>query len=326
MSLGDRGAAVGLGGRVQGERLRLGRGGLLRGDRAGLDHRVEHVRAAGEGLVLVPVDRAVRVGRLDQAGEQGRLGQGQVGGRLAEVALAGRGDAVRPGTEVRDVEVAVEDLVLAEGLLQRVRVPDLLELAPDGLLGGGLPLLGGAGGVVLEHVADVLHGQRGPALLGAAAGDVGDQGAEEAAQVGPAVGVETAVLGGHDRLPHHRGDLGEGHVGAVDVVERRDQGLAVVGVEVGALGLGGGAQRVGQLRVRPEGRLGGEPAEQVAGQRDDREDEPGEDAGEQHGEQPRQGRPGRRHGYQIAANVTNRPPRQPTVSYLTAPSQPSPHG
>jgi hypothetical protein len=195
----------------------------------------------------------VRVGRLHQAGEQGRLGERQLGRLLGEVALTGRRDTVRAGAEVGDVQVAAEDLLLGELLLERDRVPHLLELAAGGVLGGLLALPRGEAGIGLEDVPDVLHRQRRGALLDLAAAAVGDERADHAAHVDAAVLEEAGVLGRHDRLAHDRRHLVERHVLAVDVVEAGDQGLAVVGVEVRALRGRWCLQVAGQVQERVAG-------------------------------------------------------------------------
>jgi hypothetical protein len=107
--------------------------------------------------------------------------------------------------------------------------------------------------VGLEHVPDVLHGQRRGALLDLPAGAVGHKRAGDAAQVHTAVFEEAGVLGRHDRLLHERRDVVERDVLAVDVVEAGDQGLAVVGVQVGALSRGWRLQVAGQLQERIAG-------------------------------------------------------------------------
>jgi len=60
--------------------------------------------------------------------------------------VLGRGlDAVRAVAEVRRVEVALEDPVLAVALLEGDGVAQLAQLAAVGVVGGGLALLVGVG-------------------------------------------------------------------------------------------------------------------------------------------------------------------------------------
>ena len=70
---------------------------------------------------------------------------------------------------------------------------------------------------------------------GVAALAVLDERAGDAPEVDAVVLVEAGVLGGDDRLQHDRRDLVDRDVAAVLVVERRDQRLAVGGVDVGDL-------------------------------------------------------------------------------------------
>jgi hypothetical protein len=124
----------------------------------------------------------------------------------------GRGlDPVRPGAEVGDVQVVLQDLVLGHGVLELGRVAHLLQLAGERVLGRGLALGGADVLVVLQHVADVLHGQRGGTLVNRTVADVGRRGPQHALGVDGAVLVEPAVLGGDHRLPHDLGDLLELH-------------------------------------------------------------------------------------------------------------------
>ena len=108
-----------------------------------LRHPVEHHVAAGH--------RQVRVGRrveadrvLDQTGEQWRPAECELAGVDREVVPGGRLDAVGAVTEVGEVQVALEDPVLGVVLLERDRVPELLDLALVGVLGGRLALRLGA--------------------------------------------------------------------------------------------------------------------------------------------------------------------------------------
>jgi hypothetical protein len=97
--------------------------------------RCQHGVAPLLGLGLV-VDRVVAARRLDDAREQRRLLDLQVLGVLGEVAL-GRGlDAVGLLSEEGDVQVVLEDLLLAELLLDLDRVLQLADLAAERLLGG----------------------------------------------------------------------------------------------------------------------------------------------------------------------------------------------
>ena len=232
------------------EALLLDPRGLLVGDLAELGHPVEDDVAAR--LRDLRVGRRVEPDRvLDQPGEQRRLTQVEVLGVLAEVVAGGGLDAVGAVTEVGDVEVALEDPVLGVVLLERDRVPQLLDLALVGVLGGGLALRGGLGLGEQRHLRHLL-GDRGATLDDAAAGLVGEEGAQRALQVESAVLVEAVVLDRDDRGAHDRGDVLELDRAAVLVVERGDR-LAAPAQQPGALGQRLGPQLLREV-LEPAGR------------------------------------------------------------------------
>ena len=188
--------------------------------------------------------------------------------------LGARLHPVGGGAEGGDIEVALEDLLLVELLLQGQGVLDLAQLA------GGGPLRGGGDGrrVVLlqarldEHVAHVLLGEgRGP--LGTAVG-VGDHGADDARRVDALVLVEALVLHGHDGVLDVDGDGVQRDDDPVLRVELGDLG-AVRRLDAGDLARLEGVEVVGQL-----------VEEVLGGARDG-----GGDADEGHGEARRQDPP-----------------------------------
>ena len=198
-------AAVAVGGELQPEVPLAGLVGLLLADHVELRHPVQHHVAAGQGTVGVD-GRVEADGVLDQAGQHGRLAQVELAGVLREV-VTGRGlDAVDAVTEVRDVEVTLEDPVLGVLLLEGDRVAELADLAGEGVLDGRLALLLGLR-LAQQRQLDHLLGDRRATLDHAAGGLVGDQGAQRALHVEGAVLVEAVVLDRDDRLPHHPGDL-----------------------------------------------------------------------------------------------------------------------
>ncbi|CAG6394832.1 hypothetical protein SCOCK_30065 [Actinacidiphila cocklensis] len=204
------------------------RGGRLRGgDVLELGHARQHRVAAVECRLLV-ADRVVAARRLHHAGQQRGLGQGEVLRGGAEVALRGGLDAVGLLAEEGDVEVVLQDLLLAQFLLDLDRVLHFLDLAADGLLGG----LGDLGGVVArlldEDVLDVLLGQRRGAL-GAAVGGVVAERAQDALEVEGAVLVVARVLDVDYRLEDVRAHGRDRDDGAVARVDGGDQ--AAVGVQ-----------------------------------------------------------------------------------------------
>jgi hypothetical protein len=99
----------------------------------------------------------------DDPGERGALGQIELGGRLGEVVSRRRLDAVRAVTEIGDVEVTLEDLVLAHRLFERHRVAQLADFSRRGHRERGLPFGLGVGHLQL-HVLVVLLGDAGATL------------------------------------------------------------------------------------------------------------------------------------------------------------------
>ena len=261
---------------------RLGRLGV--GDhverRHPVDHHVAPLQTGGRVLHRV-VGRRV----LHQTGQHGRLRQGELRRRGAEVVLGGDLDAVRAVAVVGDVQVALEDLVLAERLLHRDRVTELADLAAVAVVlrGRDARVVTGLLGLLdLDHL-DVLLRQGG-ATLGDPTGDhVGQEGAQGADGVQGPVLVEPVVLDRDDRLLHHRGDVGQRHVDAVLVVEVREH-VAVHVQHLGALALGRLVEGGRQIVERPLRGLAGEHRGAHGGQRDDGDQQPAQ--GADHQEQP----------------------------------------
>jgi hypothetical protein len=174
--------------------------------------------------------RVERRGLLDDAGEQGGLAEVELGGGDAEVVLGRSLDAVGLVAVVHEVEVALENLLLGEVLLDVQGVLEFLELAGVGLLdrsGGGI-LVPVAQRAVLQRDLDVLL-REGRRSLGVAALEVGDHGPAEAAHVEAVVLVEARVLDGQLRVLHVLRDLRQRHDDAVLVVRVGDH--LAVGVE-----------------------------------------------------------------------------------------------
>ena len=174
-------AGVGVGldreGRRVGDRV-LGRGLV---EPAGLDHGVKDRPGTGARLGEV-AGRRVGRGRLDEARQHGGLGQRELPGRLAEVAAGGPLDAVGPGAEIGRVQVALEDLPLAQSGVQPQREAGFLELAAEG------PLLGEE-----EQLGELLR-DGAAALADAACGEVGERRAQDPARVEARMVEEAAVL------------------------------------------------------------------------------------------------------------------------------------
>jgi hypothetical protein len=110
------------------------------------------------------LERVVEGGAVDDRGQQRGLRGGELVRGGGEVALRGHLHAVGAVAEVDEVEVVLEDLVLAHLAFDRDRVPQLGDLAGDRLRGRRL-LLGLVGArLQQQHVLHVLLGDRGPAL------------------------------------------------------------------------------------------------------------------------------------------------------------------
>ena len=172
---------------------------LLRRDRPGLDHGLED--GVGPLLGAAEIARRGELGRRPhQAGEHGGFGEGELLRRLGEVAPCGRIDPVGAGAEIGGVQVAQEDLLLAELALQPEGDDRLLDLAAQVLVGRQ------------EHQARQLLGDGAAALARAAGLPVAPGGPQDAPWIDAVVAVEPSVLDGHDGL----GKVG-GHVGCRDL-------------------------------------------------------------------------------------------------------------
>ena len=198
-----------------------GRGTVGLGHHADLDHAVEYLGASAERLLRI-VGGVVCGGRLHEPGQHGRLRKRELLGTRGEEVSRRRLDAigtaaVAAAAEVGDVEVALEDLVLGQLVLDARRQPKLAQLA-DVAIGpragdGCVPLVWRLR-LVEEDEFDVLLSQGGAATGGTAlvAGDVAgievtEQRPCSSLHVYGAVLVEAVVLDGEDRVLHHRGDL-----------------------------------------------------------------------------------------------------------------------
>jgi hypothetical protein len=149
--------------------------------------------------VLLTQPRALRIdhriegrGSLGQTSQHRRFGQRQFAERLAEIDLRGRGETVGTLSEEDLVDVQLEDLVLAQIVLDLERQQRFVELAGIGLFRRK------------EEVLRHLLGNRRCPLPLAAAHQVGVQGAQDALRIDAAVLIEALVLGGQDRLLHDR--------------------------------------------------------------------------------------------------------------------------
>ncbi|MCY1516836.1 hypothetical protein D9M68_514930 [compost metagenome] len=228
--------AVRVGGVAQVQLFLLGLGRLLGGDEAGLVHAVDHVELARPRAARVG-HRVVGAGRLRQAGQHGGLGDGHLLQRLAEVGLGGGGEAVGAVAQVDLVQVDLQDLVLAQLLLEPEGQHDLRGLAAERALRAQV------------DVARHLHRDGRGALL-APALEAGHGRAREALVVHAAVVVEARVFHGQHGVLHDLRNVGEGREVAALLAELADQrtlgrvhAQRQLGPVVGQLG------NVGQLRV-----------------------------------------------------------------------------
>ena len=193
--------------RGAGQDVALDRHGLHRRplpgcDVAGTHHGVERAAPAHRGSV----GRDRGVGGLwaaNDAREVGRLLQAELADVASEVGLARGLDAVRAAAPVDGVQVALEDLVLAQLALELHRDHRLLELSPDGPLSPHV------------RVLHVLLGDGGAALHRAAVADVGPRGPGQPDGVDARVAEEVAVLGVDHGPAHDWGHVVEAHEGAV---------------------------------------------------------------------------------------------------------------
>ncbi len=191
--------------------------------------------------------------------------------RLAVVDLARRGEAVRALAEVDLVDVDLEDLVLGEFRLDLEGEQRLVQLSGQGFLRRE------------EKVPGHLHGD-GACPLAPPPGDQIRIGRSYDADIIDAgMLVEPVVLGGEDRLLHHRRDVldadrhaaflaelaDQDAVGGVDA--QRDLGLVVGdGVEGGQVGPGEqqdehADHQSDHAQSGDEGERKGEPAEPLHG-------------------------------------------------------------
>lgn len=192
------------------QRLRVRRvGGRLRHIMV-RDHAIEHVALALERERTIRV-RVVGGRRGDEPGEHRSLAQRETAHVLTEIRVACGLHAVRAGTEVDEVEIALEDLVLRVVALDLQREQRLLDLAAHGLF------------VRQEQVARELLRDGARALLDLLVLVVRQRRAGDAAEIHAAVAVEALVLARDDGLAHHGWYLRDRHVHAVLVVQAREE-------------------------------------------------------------------------------------------------------
>ena len=173
---------------------------------------------------------------------------------LAEVGLGGDLDAVGTGSEVGDVQVPVEDLLLGLLLLHGDRKPCLAQLALRTAFGGRQLLGLGLGVVEQDHLHVLLRDGRS-ALLDLARALVGEERAGGTADIDAVVLVEARVLDRDDGLLHPFGDLVERHADSVLLPQIGD-GVALGVSDGGALRQDRVAQLGGVGLETVDGRIG----------------------------------------------------------------------
>ncbi|KWT96882.1 hypothetical protein APY03_2088 [Variovorax sp. WDL1] len=227
--------ALRLGRVAQAQRFQLRFGRLRRADGAGRHHAVQHMELTDARTARV-AHRVVGARRLGQAGQHGGLRERDLPQRLAEVALRGRGEAIGAMAEEDLVQVDLENLVLAQVLLEPEGQQRLQDLALQGPLGAQV------------DVARHLLRDGGGALVHAMP-QVGQHRAQQALGIDARVLVEAGVFHRHHRVLELLGHLGDTNQLASLFAELADQ-HTVSGVDaqrqlgpvVGELG------HVGQLR------------------------------------------------------------------------------
>ena len=172
--------------------------------------------------VLGIAQRVVGRWSFHDAGQGGRFTQVQICCRFGEVASSSRFNSVRPGPEVGDVQVASQDLALAEALFQGESQTCFTDLAGETVAAGLFEVFGGCC-LIDENVLDVLHGQGRRPLLDAPRSCVARKSANDTPGIDAVVLEETRIFDSDDRLAHNRGDAVQGHLDAVLVIQGREQ-------------------------------------------------------------------------------------------------------
>ena len=256
--------------------------GLLASDPPGVAHPREH-GIASRGRPLDVVDGVVVRRRLQDPHEHRGLRQGEPADVDGEVVARSGRDAVGAVAEVDGVEVALEDLVLGQALLEGDGVLQLAQLAGERLLGGGLLLLGSAR-LGQQEVLDVLLGEAGAALK--VAGTAAQGSAREGRGIDGTLLVEAVVLGGEERVDHHGRHLRERH-GCAVLPLHHGEGLSVPVGQHAALRQPRVEREVGGQVVPRVGRF----AHGVRRRQHDRQRDAGDDERQQRGpgEDPQRG-------------------------------------
>src|SRR3989449_11276419 len=157
---------------------------------------VQELAEAGPGLAEGK-GALVLNGSVDQRNQERHLGRRQSLRLPAEVGTGGGPKAEETRAPLNDVQVDLEDAVLAEGRLQQQRERQLLELPPEALLGRQ------------EQVLGELLRDRRSAARGAAPGPVGQKRRGHLSKVDAGMGVEAGILAQKERAQKERRHRGE---------------------------------------------------------------------------------------------------------------------
>ena len=184
----------------------LGEGGvrLCLGDVACIHHAIERDALPFLGPFRAEVGIECLV--LGNQGQHRCLGQRKIRAALVEVDMTGGFDAVGKIAVEVEVQIPLEDLLLAVAARQLHCQDQFLDLPRIAALG---PLLHGNG-----HVLDQLLRDGGTALY-FATGQVGQECPRDATQGNAGIGPVGAVLHGHRRFPNPRGHVLQRDVRAI---------------------------------------------------------------------------------------------------------------
>src|SRR5205085_4023431 len=136
---------------------------------------------------------------LRQSGKKRALLEREFLRRLAEIAARRELDAPRAPAEIDGIEIKLEDLRLAQRLLDPRCHDHLADLALVGQIFAD------------QQILDDLLGDGRAALRPAGCGEIADEGADQAALVDPLVLIEASILGREKSLLHVLRDVGKRH-------------------------------------------------------------------------------------------------------------------
>ena len=238
--------------------------GLVGRQMTEVDHALEgHIAPIGGGLGAL--QRVVAEGVADDAGQECRLLGLQLADRLVEIRLRRRLHAVDAVAEVDEVQVPLEDLVLAHFLLEAGGQDRFFDLSVDGPFWPE------------EGVLDDLLGDGRPALADGPGAGVGEERSGHGLQVYATVAVEAVVLDVENGVADQHRHLFQRDRLAVHLrLERRENGAVgviddrrLIELLQSADGLRRARQRLRGHLVKGHGQDAGQLADQDTGEHDD---------------------------------------------------------